>query len=400
METRSNDLLDTSASATTPDDVVALFSWANIPGAPYRDFSASRREQRAQLRLRNAEHAREVELTAEMEAKAAAGHAETLAERAVAFSQSTPSAEARERASLVAEEADRLAAAERVEAARRSEAAAQASLLAEQSQREIADAAISARRQEVVYEQAAARSSAPLLPGEISDPYVPAPVIPPATPDGDADRRSPSDRRSPGSASAATEADNATGSLRTSAPPAAPLAELNWNNRRSESPSVPAYPSRLDTPSRRRDDSQVAGSEAARPETVSPLAPIPEYLEASFQNRRIRPSSWAPSLEELSSGRNAARNPAREISRAIPVPVPSPAPAQAPTPRPTSITPSRRQEPSRWFTLNDLLLQPSRIDADLALAGSDLQLPPVLAVFSPAWVDASPRSVSAFFSPT
>lgn len=353
METRSNDLLDTQSSATTPDDVAALFSWANVQGAPYRDFSASRREQRAQLRLRTAEQAREVELTAEMEAKAAAGHAETLAEQAVAFIQSTPSTEARERtgdlarASLLAEEADRLAAAERIEAARRAEAAAQASLVAEQSQREVAEAAVSARRQELLYEQASTRSSAPELPGEISDPYVPTPVVTSTATDAGPDRRSADDGRASGISAAAS-----------------------------------ASTSRLDTPSRRREDSQPAGSETPRPEILLSPVSASEYLDAtSSTNRRIRPSSWTPSLEELSPERDTTRNTAREIARATPVAVPSPAPVQAPA-HPASITPPRRQDPSRWFTLNDVFLQPSRIDPTLAISGADLQLPPVLAVFS------------------
>ena len=37
-------------SADAPDDVATLYSWANLHGAKYRDFSASRREHRAQMR--------------------------------------------------------------------------------------------------------------------------------------------------------------------------------------------------------------------------------------------------------------------------------------------------------------------------------------------------------------
>jgi len=33
-----------------PDDVATLYAWANLHGAKYRDFSASRREHRAQMR--------------------------------------------------------------------------------------------------------------------------------------------------------------------------------------------------------------------------------------------------------------------------------------------------------------------------------------------------------------
>ena len=34
------------------DDVATLYSWANLHGAKYRDFSASRQEARAQMRQR------------------------------------------------------------------------------------------------------------------------------------------------------------------------------------------------------------------------------------------------------------------------------------------------------------------------------------------------------------
>src|SRR5271154_6621592 len=36
----------------TPEDVATLYSWANLHGAKYRDFSASRAQTREQVRLR------------------------------------------------------------------------------------------------------------------------------------------------------------------------------------------------------------------------------------------------------------------------------------------------------------------------------------------------------------
>jgi len=47
---------------STPEDVAALYAWANLTGARYRDFSAVRREQRARLRLRAAKQSLEQEL--------------------------------------------------------------------------------------------------------------------------------------------------------------------------------------------------------------------------------------------------------------------------------------------------------------------------------------------------
>jgi cellulose synthase operon protein YhjQ len=45
-----------------PEDVAILYSWANLQGARYRDFSATRREYRAQMRRHAAELLREQEL--------------------------------------------------------------------------------------------------------------------------------------------------------------------------------------------------------------------------------------------------------------------------------------------------------------------------------------------------
>src|SRR5215469_4464394 len=71
---------------STPEDVVALYAWANLTGARYRDFSASRREQRAQMRLRAARQ----QLEKELEEQAVAGtlSAEAAGERIAAAHRS------------------------------------------------------------------------------------------------------------------------------------------------------------------------------------------------------------------------------------------------------------------------------------------------------------------------
>jgi cellulose synthase operon protein YhjQ len=51
-------LLNEKVSTETPEDVAVLYNWANLQGAQYRDFSASRREYRAQLHRRAAEQRR------------------------------------------------------------------------------------------------------------------------------------------------------------------------------------------------------------------------------------------------------------------------------------------------------------------------------------------------------
>jgi cellulose synthase operon protein YhjQ len=190
MDSRSTDKTDDQAVAETPEDVAVLYSWANLHGAKYRDFSASRREYRAQLRHRAAEQVREQALLAQAEAEAAAAAAESAARQAAQAARTHQAEEAdssMRRALREAEEAARTAAAERVEAARRAEAAAVAEAAARREEREIAEAHASAQRQAARYADSEIRRKAlteaqpPVpeipgqiteqIPGQITDPY-------------------------------------------------------------------------------------------------------------------------------------------------------------------------------------------------------------------------------------
>jgi cellulose synthase operon protein YhjQ len=188
MDSRSTDKNDDPAVAETPEDVAVLYSWANLHGAKYRDFSASRREYRAQLRHRAAEQVREQALLAQAEAEAAAAAAESGARHAAQAArthQAEDADSAMRRALHEAEEAARTAAAERVEAARRAEAAAVAEAAARREEREIAEAHASAQRQAARYADSEIRRRAATgvqqapaeLPGIISDPS-PTPSAP------------------------------------------------------------------------------------------------------------------------------------------------------------------------------------------------------------------------------
>lgn len=165
--------------AETPEDVAILFSWANLHGAKYRDFSASRREYRAQVRHRVAEETRQAELAAKAQAEAAAADAERIAreaERAARTAEKYDSSAERENALRAAEDAARRASAERVEAARRAEAAAIAEAVARREEREIAEAHASAQRQARSYSHTEVRrrylaGPQPMPPGLASDPY-------------------------------------------------------------------------------------------------------------------------------------------------------------------------------------------------------------------------------------
>jgi cellulose synthase operon protein YhjQ len=189
MDSRKTDRIDDPAANETPEDVAVLYSWANLHGAKYRDFSASRREYRAQLRHRAAEQVREQALLAQAEAEAAATAADSAARHAAEAArthQAEDADSAMRRALLEAEEAARTAAAERVEAARRAEAAAVAEAAARREEREIAEAHASAQRQAARYadsgirhKTSAAQQATPGLPGITDDPYTIHSTTPP-----------------------------------------------------------------------------------------------------------------------------------------------------------------------------------------------------------------------------
>jgi cellulose synthase operon protein YhjQ len=182
MESRGRDK-DDELAGETPEDVAVLYSWANLHGAKYRDFSASRREYRAQLRHRAAEQVREQALLAQAEAEAAAKAAESAARQAAEVARTNPtqmSDSGVQRSLREAEAAARTAAAERVEAARRAEAAAVAEAAARREEREIAEAHASAQRQAARYADSEIRrrkqlssEGGPQVPGQMSDPYTP-----------------------------------------------------------------------------------------------------------------------------------------------------------------------------------------------------------------------------------
>ena len=110
-------------SAETPEDVATLYSWANLHGAKYRDFSASRAQAREEARLRAEEAAAAERRRQEEEAER-----RRQEEAQIAARQAAEAAEAARQA-----EAERLA-----EIARQAEVERQAVLAAQEAQRQAA----------------------------------------------------------------------------------------------------------------------------------------------------------------------------------------------------------------------------------------------------------------------
>lgn len=153
--TDSNPLNDPTG---TPEDVATLYSWANLHGAKYRDFSASRAQTREKTRLR-AEQALEdqrrqaEEAAAKAQASEQAEQDRRMAEEAQAAEQARQAETAAHQAEIAAQEAARqqeLAARQAAEEATRIEA--------EHAAREAAEAA--ARQASELAAQQAAKQAA------------------------------------------------------------------------------------------------------------------------------------------------------------------------------------------------------------------------------------------------
>ena len=158
MGSRGTEIDGQLTADSTPEDVAVLYSWAHLQGAKYRDYSASRRQYRAQVRYRAAKALLERELKARMDAEVAAAETERIAAEATVHwpnEYDTPANPVL--AQQRADEAAWKAAADRVEAARRAQAVAHAAVVALREEREVAEAHLSARRKAQLYEESEQR---------------------------------------------------------------------------------------------------------------------------------------------------------------------------------------------------------------------------------------------------
>lgn len=347
MDSKTNERIDDQPISETPEDVAILYSWANLHGAKYRDFSASRREYRAQLRHRAAEAAREQELKAQAEAEAAAADAERVAREAEEAAQkhfAEQDAISREQALREAEDAARIAAAERVEAARRAEAAAAAEATARREEHEMAQAHASAQRQAQRYNESEIRrrdlagpQPSTVVPGLITDPYTPSSSHP------------------------EFYGDNATNTFDQ------PRQRPSRERERNDLSIVPEAPVRLaEEPRRRPEGFRPDESSGYRPSyrpVAPPPAPVPEAVPYRAPVREVRqerpveaPREYMPDLrpDPITEVRPSVRlEPQREYRQeyaAEPAPRaeyieqrPAPAPrAEYIEPRPTPPAPAAR----------------------------------------------------------
>jgi cellulose synthase operon protein YhjQ len=169
----------------TPEDVATLYSWANLHGAKYRDFSASRAQTRENARLRVQEAIEEERRRAHDETEAA------KVEEARRAAEAVKAAEAARRSELAAQEAarqaERQAEQSRQQAARQAEMDAQraAERAAQQAAQQAAHLAAQQELQQHSWQQPRTDRFSQLVATNPVEPKAPTYPVPPVSPQSD-----------------------------------------------------------------------------------------------------------------------------------------------------------------------------------------------------------------------
>ncbi len=152
----ATDRLNETAASKLPEDVAALYSWAEVDGASYRDFSAARRIFRAMQRLRTVEEQRERAFQAIRDCQERAHSALTTAREALEAAtrlegQRPNGSELRRAAEEAFDRAEQAAIQHTQEAERHAAVAEECSLAAAIAEQEAAEARQQARPKPAAY---------------------------------------------------------------------------------------------------------------------------------------------------------------------------------------------------------------------------------------------------------
>src|ERR1035437_8898927 len=261
----------------TPEDVATLYSWANLHGAKYRDFSASRAQTREKARLRVQEAIEEERRRAREEAEA------QKAADALHASETARAAESARPAEAAAHKASQ--AAQAAQAAQAPQAAQQRAAWQQPQQ---PDRYAASPAQVFVPAPAATYAPAPNSPA----PNSPAPQYPAAAPRSDFASYAPTQPYRPAPAQ----------------PQFAPVHEENYLQPRNQwGPTEP------------RDNGSRPAWLAADRREVAPQ-PVPQAPEDTLQGSRDRLTSRWFALKGVFEGTNAPAEavpaPAQAVSRA------------------------------------------------------------------------------------
>jgi cellulose synthase operon protein YhjQ len=291
----------------TPEDVATLYSWANLHGAKYRDFSASRAQTREKARQRvqeaidaDLQHAREeAEAAAAAEAQRAAEEARAAESVRLAELAAHAAAQQRELAAhLAAQEAARQAAQLAAQQAAQQAAQLAAQQAAEQAAARQAEIAAQQAAQEAAQQRAWQQSRFSALSAAYPAP-ADAQYYPQQPPQSDYPGYPPSQSYRPAAGQ----------------PHYAPVREDSFMQ-----PRLPWAP-----PDPRESTGRPAWLTQERgdiPSPPAPQAPLPQALEDTLQGSRDRLTSRWFALKSIFEGD-------REPVEAVPIPMPTRAPALA-----------------------------------------------------------------------
>ena len=398
---------------TTPDDVATLYSWANLHGAKYRDFSASRALTREIARLRVQEATE-----SERQRVSASGHGEMTAELQRA-AEGERAAEAQREAEWAAQQSAHRAAQLAVEEA--SQRAAQ--LAVEEAAQRAAEAA--GRQAAMEAAQLAAQAAEQRAAQEAAQRAAEAAQHQAAMEAAQLAAQAAEQRAAQEAAQRAAEATEhqaaqqaarlaAEAAEQRAAQFAAQLAEAQAERRATQQPvwqqpladrftAIPAStpaplappydPSpprppfqRFDYPGFERQPQVYAPAPPQQafsggPVQPSAQAPVPPHHEALREEPVVQPRNpWTPVDSRESSGRPAWLMPDRVENPVQPPPQTSQPPASLPHVPEDSLQGSRDRLASRWFALRGVFAGgPATVEAAPAPVASHA---PVMAIFS------------------
>jgi cellulose synthase operon protein YhjQ len=408
----------------TPDDVATLYSWANLHGAKYRDFSASRAQIRETARLRVQEvteaERQQVSEPAELQITADSGHADAAERAAAAKGQAeweaqqaahqTASLAAQVAAHRAAEESAQQAAVEAAARAAQHRAAMEAAQLAAQAAEHRAAQEATQRAAEAAEHQAAQKAAH--LAFQAAEHRAAQEAAQRAAQEAEHQAAQEAARR----ATEAAEQRAAQFSAELAALKAQQAAQKAAEDAARQAPPQPAWQQPLVDRSAPGPPSSIPASNIASPAApYEPPAPQPPFQRLDYPGYERPPQGYIPPLQAFSSGQpplpaNAQAQPqpaeaVREEPVALPRLWPSaspqessarpawlmPGPAETPahTPPPPAAPPpvsadtlqgSRDRLASRWFALRGVF-EAGHAPVEQAPAPAAARAP-VMAVFS------------------
>jgi cellulose synthase operon protein YhjQ len=360
-----NPLTDPTDQTGTPEDVATLYSWANLHGAKYRDFSAARAQTREKARLRaeqaaeeqlrqshaetDAEQQADAERLAEQTSAAETAHQADLAQEDLAAEHARHEAEyaaqlaAHETADRAAREAAELAAQQAATQAAENAARLQAEEAQIKAQREAAG--IAARQaEELAAQQAAEQAARTAAQSAAQAAAAQEAANQDAADQAEAQRAA---LRAQELAAHLIERRAAQEAAQLAAREAAEQAAERFAAAPASTPAAPYFPQHAqnyDTPS------------YARPHAFRPAQGQPHYTQPREENNGPRNPWTTPEMREP-AGRPAWLTPDQTETPSSAGPF---APSQSQAPQPPSSLPqapedtlqgSRDRLTSRWFAL-------------------------------------------------